>query len=634
MRHLILLGWLLGCFASGFAQEKVSLRDEPDLQKPMTLRAKFLPLRELIRTVAEQTSVRLGIDKTYEQEKVTLFVKERPIWEVLERVAEVTDLKWHSAQSGGYFLGRSQRRAEQEQAFREAQTQNIRDIESRIRELQKSAQSDYSNHLRRVEQLTAQRETIERNKPAGWQDQLSAMAQELYEVESSTDLAKYLLGWWSTQWGREQWRSFWAGNTLIAHYPEKRPFASLPPKVMDWFAQSRAWEQKSLQAHLSRQEEPMSLSDVPQQEPPNRIALIVRYDPVQGDVRCAIFSENSFGSSWSATHLGDSLSSLLGEVPSQFANLPEPLAQTPLRKVVGKVERPYLGERYTLAEVLEWLAQRCDVPIVAQAFRVAYSDPQERFASASSLEEWAKRVLEQQAYLVEARGDYLLVRYRYALLLRLQEVPEPTLQAFEKRVESDGALSLDDYAELASQLSAQQEPFFTPRYFGTVRVVPAVRFDVQPLDSALPAFRFWASLTRTQREQALEAMPLSFFQMTPVQQRLFLDAVDATFSDLAGNAFDLIVRVYDPEQNAKLAFFLDRWQDEEWQIDTENGYIITSSEERALQYLREGLAKQPASLQRYEAKNWKFLFGFNQNEAVSYSAVFRKAMPSSASSSR
>ncbi len=198
---------LTSIYAFCLAQEPANLRDEPQLQKRLSLRAKLQPLQEFVRVVAEQTGVRLGIDKRYEQEKITLFVKERPAWELLERVAEVVDLEWRSAETGGYFLARSERRKEQEQAIQKARAEKFLAIENTLfKGYQRTAQLDYLELTLRADQLSAELEQIVRQKPPGWQERVSQLQSELNSLEETLLLPSYFAGKITSAWQRNQWQ--------------------------------------------------------------------------------------------------------------------------------------------------------------------------------------------------------------------------------------------------------------------------------------------------------------------------------------------------------------------------------------------------------------------------------------------
>ncbi|GIV12232.1 MAG: hypothetical protein KatS3mg021_0514 [Fimbriimonadales bacterium] len=128
---IIGLVWVL----TGRAQS-VNLQTVPELGKPITVRSARLTLADLVRRVAQETDVRLGVAKEIEQEKLTLFVSEKPAWQILHLAARVLELEWHrEPEKGGYYLIRPTTTSPNARRNRELQESRKR-MEQALREWQ------------------------------------------------------------------------------------------------------------------------------------------------------------------------------------------------------------------------------------------------------------------------------------------------------------------------------------------------------------------------------------------------------------------------------------------------------------------------------------------------------------------
>ncbi len=618
---IIVLVWSV---AFCIAQEPVDLRSEAELQKPLTIQAKFLPLREFVRFVAEQTGVRLGVDTRYEQEKITLFVKARPAWEVMEQVAEVVDLEWHSAKTGGYFLARGAVRIDQEQKIQKARADRFQHLEKTLfRDYQRFAQLDYPELIRRAESLSAELERIKHLQPPDWQELFSQLQQELSLLEPVLFIPTYLAGRITAPWRREQWLQIWQGRPYIARFPSNDFLPELPPQVLEWIMLSTSYRPKQIHPDLShpdllQEPEPQNEPLPPPSQQVRSVLFFIKYFSDQERLVYGIHAEG--GVTLVTSHTTDPLEATeFIESSMPTTQLDESLKAISLTARQEKPKGDYYAEGYTLAEELEWLAEQCEIPVVAQAFRIMRHDAKDLSVFPKSLYEWAQRITEREPYAVEFRNGYLRVRYTIAPLLRLREIPESHLQLLEKRASEKRSLTIDDYAELVSLLLPEQERFFSNPYVGRYYLKPAVRFDFTPLASALPALRFWASLTTNQRQQAIEAVPLFYNQLTLTQQRLFVEALESNENYIStGIVLELAPYLYDPSLSTNLAFFLDRWTDEEWTVSYDNMQITFESEAEARAYIQEHLTGQTYTLRDRTGKQWRFHFGVSISQSVVY----------------
>ncbi|MFQ3611249.1 MAG: hypothetical protein SNJ72_07120 [Fimbriimonadales bacterium] len=552
---LLALGW------AGYTQNQPpNLQSDERLQQLVTFQAKIINLRDFVKTLAEKTKVPLGVDKAFEQEKLTLFVKEKPAWEVMKHAVAVLGLEWQTAKNEGYFIARSKQRTEEERAEQKRRHQQRERLESKLRALQRTAtQYSYDQLIAEYQRLIQERQAIEARKPEGWQDKMTQIADLLYQLELVSKLPNYLLGRLSAQWTPAQWQNFWQGTPFLAKYPAHPKLAILAPEVRAWYAQYR-YTQSLTNLPSGSTAETLEPSDLP-----TDFYCYIRYNPHQQVINCYLVAYKDAETFWVETSQIEEPIAYDEVIPGDS---PEPanLPALPIQTKPGEPKCCLQPASCTLAEILEWLAERCEVAIIAQAFRVRPSWNVPLASQGQTLNRWVTETSAMRGYDFTYRDGYLMVRYPSAAFLRLSELPEPVIAPLEERARTEGGLTLDDYAQLAIELTPEQEQrFVNPPRLRLLDTTHAVCFDSNPLKQSLPALRFWASLTPQQKQNALDALPLFYNQLSTLQKRLFWEAVEIALWDwrsLTSEWLNSIQLLYAPEAEAELAFFLDRWNQE------------------------------------------------------------------------
>ncbi len=100
--RVVVIGWVAVMLCGlGIAQSsqssnagRLNLKEDVRLQVKVSFRAKYLSLQEFTQRLSAQTGVPISVSSEYADEKLTLFVKERPAYEVMERAVEVLGLAW------------------------------------------------------------------------------------------------------------------------------------------------------------------------------------------------------------------------------------------------------------------------------------------------------------------------------------------------------------------------------------------------------------------------------------------------------------------------------------------------------------------------------------------------------------
>lgn len=579
------------------AQARCQPRDiaqAESLQKPISVRLKMRPLRELVEQIARRTETPLGVSKNVEQYKVSVFVKERPAGTVLALVARQLELEWQQDSDGRWFLTEPVRvREARLRQARAAEQQRRERLSEYLQRLQKQAQTDFVTLHTRLKQIDEAQDQLQASQAQGWMDMMERLARERAQIaDAAATLLRYLAGRVAAAWSQEQWGRFWSGQTMLASTKPIPAALALPVDALQW---ATLWSPNSFDS------------------PPESALFLARWDRAAGAMqtflivrageRALVFTETIAGA--------DALSSN-PDAPSKSGSQ---TPQIPIRRAPNEppFQSPYAQGETTLADQLEWLVDRCEVAIIADAFRypMRVTEPNR---NARTLHDWALSLTREEPIDAVYQDGFLLVRHRMRNDLLLSEIDEPTLEAFEQRA-AEG-LSLDDYAALAYPLTyEQQKRLETPNSC-------ALRVDTTPFYTAIPALRFWASLTPAQKQSARERQPIPYPMLSPVQQRLFVEAIEHALSTPTLSTGDLLMhldRLYDPEAQQNLAFFLDFWKNFSFEVNTGQVRLIFEDVEDYQQTLQElALSGASVSVQEREHHNYSLYFGFEASRAAHY----------------
>jgi hypothetical protein len=176
------------------------------------------------------------------------------------------------------------------------------------------------------------------------------------------------------------------------------------------------------------------------------------------------------------------------------------------------------------AYALEWVAWHTGYPVISDASRYVPAWYPEQLDNPSAL----LNLLSNDLWLRFAPSGYLLARHKRFWMLNRFEIPERLVRPLEAKWLAWQWLSLDDYATLAAAITDEQARGFTRvRRRGRTQFWAA--FDNDALYSELPALQFWASLSASQRQQALSGEWIPEGALTLPQRKLFRAALYRDF---------------------------------------------------------------------------------------------------------
>jgi hypothetical protein len=189
----------------------------------------------------------------------------------------------------------------------------------------------------------------------------------------------------------------------------------------------------------------------------------------------------------------------------------------------------YKNEAFTLAEHLEYIADRADVPVVSDAFRLSCSPGQYR--SDSTVGEYLTGL--QHSYLLKGTigptefgyyrtfDGWLLARHNTYWRKIIHEIPESVILPLEFAAQSKSHLSTDDYTTFAASLGPENARFVAR---GDALMNWAVRFSSIPLHQSFYSLRLWSTLSDAQRKLAETDSGLDLSHLSATQSALMSEA--------------------------------------------------------------------------------------------------------------
>jgi hypothetical protein len=489
-------------FWGGLLAQEARLQDDSRLQETLAIQEPFAPLRQVLRTVQEATGVPLYADRAIAEDKVCILTRERPAHEILTRLAETLRYRWQPSTDGnGYRLTQpASERAREQSLLRAYEQWRIDTIQKPLRE---TVQLLRRHNRQQLEQLAADpqsRLSPEAHALLKWAVDETPVALGLHALATLPDSALQRLA---------------HGEPIaFSTHPESGEFVMPQPlqrKVLELY--HSVPENSVLKAEVVFFVEPRTLL----------LKCAVRVDT--GRIESTTFFEVMYPSQTAEQILAQHPQSAVWREWHSDAEAFRALKPTPTRAPTLTIPEPI---RRSPLVVLIRYAREHGLDLYADAYRIRLFGREERERTPQTDFEQARR----QLFWVRLEGETLMARYRAYPLLRPSEIPESLLEPLEQKLRAKQEITLDEWAAFATQLTPMQ----IARADGRVNLAgqPAYHETLVPLENlmvALPALRFWASLSPQQRQAALGGERLLPERMTPKQRELFLQAFHSRLPD-------------------------------------------------------------------------------------------------------
>lgn len=595
---------VLVMFALSVQTAADDLRADARLHKAVNLQLHTALLDEVMQEIGRQTGVAFLLDDSLQEQKATLFVSEKPAWQVINNLTQVLGIRCER-EGEVYRLVSDPELQRLEQSLLSWRRNTIRrSAETKLSTWARYAKEDYAVILQRVTQLEEQMAKLEQEKPPGWQERRAALAAQLEPLKQIAHLERFLAGRLYRQMPASVWERLWRGEMLWFSHPHAPNTLLLPPESLHW----KAIQDGTLPVFMY-----LGIRFRFQEE---RLRLMMMSLPEGALPSTVVFSDDR-----EQLYIPADVSHSLMTRWEKWQTPPEEIEKNPVLRRARMGNRQVTATRSAEPTVADWLsmiAKEGKMQVVADAFRLP-SPPISIGSQHNTLASWLKEFVIQQGGYLRVEGDWLLFRHGDYWSLRLSEPPERLVREMERKA-SEGTLYLEDYAVFTASLTPEAQARIEdgePAY--------SARFDLTPLKGGMPALRFWASLTDAQKRTAIQRQPIPYLQLTPAQQQLFREALEAKRVP-----FTLLPILFASDGNVdpQLAFLVERWSLPAYSAGGENLSITAESLEE-LEQQRHLLPPDTNSKQVPQAlfEQIAFYFGIDALHSVRYELTISKKSP-------
>jgi hypothetical protein len=534
------------------------LRADKRLEERISTALKDRPVGEALEDLEAQLEVKLGASRATADEKVTLFVKDRPAAQVLALIANHLGFNWRRS-GAGYELDRDLASIRAEEALRQGE------LNSQAKAIQE--------HMRRLGQLAnTPREALERRQQEV-RDQLRA--GELKPEDRARLMAEQALIFDLLRPG---------GATAVRLYGQlnlaqlRQLFSGTPVQLSSRNgtlapAAAEMIHQAAREMRTSGRVTALSIETggirspalaappgggAPDDDaPPNaaevnfqfqmggdnpfrltagamrRVSFMVRMSSIREQNERGGRSDRVLPVIWTPTVMAPA-----GGVASR-AVLEDPDLQGALTlKVDGQTAAPEapvlraIGFRaadpnaLSLGDALAKLQETTGLEIVCDSYIRARIEPR-YLAQLKTPAQLLEHVIGTLDYDVVKDGKVLLLRSRRWYFDRPAEVPAGVLKPWASRVRKVGAPRLDDLAQLAAALSDLQAQGMTEYWSIYLKGTPSIPPPQGPggFYGSRHHLRFWAGLTVAQRSALMVGGTLPVARMNRIQANAFATAM-------------------------------------------------------------------------------------------------------------
>jgi hypothetical protein len=471
------LGLLLGPCSGARAQDDADLAGDKRLEQSITLRYLNQSLEDIAKGLTRTLQIPVVASMEIRDRKATIIVRNRSASDVMSGLAHCLMMAWRK-EANGYrlILSNEGRRIEKEQLKFEFEKDraNLKAWVGRLSKYEALDDDDvqemWRESSRRLRQESAGLSPTERKALKQKTEELSspwiAIASALLREPRAID--NLLLG-----------RSIFASTN-----PADR---GLPLKLA--LMHSRYDNGKKVL--------------------PAEVLLSLSYSAVKGELVARYLSlyegEPGMPMPPMIARVAD-VTEKIGPLEQAFAKLatdPGPESKRPLNEE-GEFRNPgYRSSFVSLADHLSYLSDTSGSDIIADAFRQGVSVARP-FVGATTGEYLTslhssknpKEIRFRPVDFVWSKNQFLMVRHANFWKLQQTEVPERILGPVEERIAKQGYSTIEDFAQIAGQVTAVQREVFE------LSSVGLFHFSKYPLGQAFEQLRFWGSLSPRQREEA------------------------------------------------------------------------------------------------------------------------------------
>lgn len=504
-------------------------RSDPRLQSRVTRAQKERPLGEVVAALGSQLQVRLSCTRATADDRVTLFLDNRPAAEVLALLADQFDFHW-SKQGETYQLEQSLTAQRREADLRSAYLQVQWDRSLALaRHVERLSGMDPWQRNRREEELT---EALKRaGIPPEEAEALLIETQALRDLDHPA--AKVSTRLLSAQVKPDQLQQVRQGRDLRLSTRDRSLDLALINRIDPPDARNRRSD-KEVNPRLDFLLQFQEQEPYPQLPSDHFSQAVSRASGVLYDPRWFLNIHLPYGTlrtdsslQWNASPMLPAPVPVL-EVPDDPLWKREVLFHRPAAPLKeDRTDLAYYKRQnlISLGDLAEALHQETGTEVLADGF-VRARFPASEFSTRLPVRVLLERLARQR---FSARKDGNLLRFHNDLsfLDRLKEVPESVLRPLRREITAKGSVTLDDLATLAARVEGPRFQGLIQWWRGYFESGPIADPDLaDQLRKHRRDLQFWASLSATQRQLARNGTSLPILQLTVPQRQRLLAALD------------------------------------------------------------------------------------------------------------
>jgi hypothetical protein len=165
---------VVSCWLQATAQP-AELSQDPLLQRRITVWLKMEPLRDALRTIGKQTGVALRCQDAIAEEKVAIFVRERPAHEMLTQLAGALRYAWRKDEDAYVLYVPDETRQAEEKAARGISEQRARMLREMLQAARELAAVPEQQRIALHKKLWESPEETEKSLKPSWRELVYVM---------------------------------------------------------------------------------------------------------------------------------------------------------------------------------------------------------------------------------------------------------------------------------------------------------------------------------------------------------------------------------------------------------------------------------------------------------------------------
>lgn len=489
VRLAVTLGLWVFCLCA-HAQE-AALATDKRLEQPLTLRYLNRSLEDIAKGLSEALQLPIAASMEIRDRKATIIVRNRKAADVMDGLSHCLMMEWRK-EANGYrlILSDTGRRLEKEQLKFESDRNkaNLRawiDRLSRYESLDKDGVDELRNdENRRLRQDSGGLSPSERK---ALQQKLDDLSSPWIAIASTLNRAPGTI------------ERLLLGNSVLVSTSPSRDVLPLKPGLM---YELLANGKKIL---------------------PTEVTQNISFNVNKGELYVPTIylfeGMNMLPAPPMKTLIPDVSGGKLGPLEESMAKLvadPGELSKRSLSEPSDLRNPGYRSFLVSAADHLGYVSERSSTDIIADAYRQGVSVPKAfeaatigDYLSSLHTSKIAKQIQFCPVDYVWSKDQFLLVRHAKFWQLQLKEVPERILLPFEDKIAKQGFSTVDDFSQLAGQISDAQREVFD------LQSVGLFRFSKYPIGQSFSSLKFWGTLSRSEKQAAESEAGLSLANLPP-----------------------------------------------------------------------------------------------------------------------